>query len=243
MKSGSLLVSYFFPSACVACQAVFPFGEEGPFCTSCESQIKLQPRSQCTLCGDAFFHDDISSHVCGECLKDPPPFQKAWSVFELGEVLKKTVHGLKYLSKESTLSWFGKRLTESIQHQMSEVIFDVLMPVPLHTWRLWRRGYNQSLLLARQIQKQSKIPIDTKNLIRVKYEKSQVAKTREERIKSMRGSFAVRNPENLKNKKVLLIDDVYTTGATVRECSKVLKKAGAQVFVLTLARTPLLLKF
>jgi ComF family protein len=114
---------------------------------------------------------------------------------------------------------------------------DVVIPVPLHPRRLRQRGFNQALLLAYGMSTRNGIALDPNNLIRVRPTRPQVELSGQERVKNVAGAFAVRHPDMVANKHVLLIDDVYTTGATMNECAGVLKNAGAeQVTVCTLAR-------
>jgi competence protein ComFC len=114
---------------------------------------------------------------------------------------------------------------------------DILIPVPLHPDRLRQRGFNQSLLLARQISRRHSIPVDFLALERIRMTAPQVELSGAERKKNLHGAFRVRKKENIRQKNILLVDDVFTTGTTVRECSKVLLQAGAkQVDVLTCVR-------
>lgn len=113
----------------------------------------------------------------------------------------------------------------------------MLLPVPLHHKRLREREFNQSLLLAKKIGKALKIPLIPDNLQRIRWTRPQIELKGEERLINVKGAFALKNHKTIEGKSILLIDDVYTTGATVRECSKILKKAGVEkVYVLTLAR-------
>lgn len=115
--------------------------------------------------------------------------------------------------------------------------YHLVVPIPLHRTRLRERGFNQSLLLAKEIGTVWGIPIDYINLQRIRPTEPQINLKGKERIRNVKGAFAVKGEKAFKGKRVLLIDDVYTTGATVSECSKVLKKARAErVDVLTLAR-------
>jgi ComF family protein len=115
---------------------------------------------------------------------------------------------------------------------------DVVIPVPLHTSRLREREFNQSLLLADQVATHLHLPLSFTNLVRTVSSEPQSTLSRKERIKNLRQAFTVRQPQSLAQKRILLIDDVFTTGTTVNECAKVLRNAGAEaVFVLTLART------
>ena len=114
---------------------------------------------------------------------------------------------------------------------------DLLVPVPLHVKRLRERGFNQAHLLIRRWAKQEGIPFDGLTLSRSRWTAPQTGLSRSERRKNIKGAFSIRHPERIKGRKIVLVDDVYTTGATVNECARVLMKAGAEfVDVLTLAR-------
>jgi len=121
-----------------------------------------------------------------------------------------------------------------------EVSSLMIMAVPLHPKRLREREFNQSILLAREISKALKLPLILNNLQRIRWTRPQIELKGKERLMNVKGAFTLRDPKEVKGKSILLIDDVYTTGATVQECSKVLKKAGAEkIYVLTLARVVL----
>jgi ComF family protein len=114
---------------------------------------------------------------------------------------------------------------------------DIIMPVPLHAGRLKERGFNQALLLAYQMSEAHRIPLSLDNLYRTRPTRPQVELSGAERIRNVAGAFALRRPGEVADKHLVLIDDVFTTGATMNECSLVLKKAGAsQVTAFTLAR-------
>lgn len=115
---------------------------------------------------------------------------------------------------------------------------DLLMPVPLHPIRLRKREFNQALLLADRVNRKLRLPISYDNLVRLHPRPSQTELTRAARLKNLRRTFSVLRPQEVAKKKILLLDDVMTTGTTVNECAKALRKAGASdVYVLTLART------
>ncbi len=148
------------------------------------------------------------------------------------------VHGLKYSQRfdlvavlSGYLAWEAKRMGA----------YDVIVPVPVHWWRLWRRGYNQSSLLARAVGKRLSIKVDCHALSKKRLVRPQVGLSREERLKNMKGVFEIapKKARLFEDATVLLIDDVLTTGSTVNECAKTLIKQGgcARVDVLTVART------
>jgi len=237
MRISKQILSFFLPQACVSCKSILPREQEGPFCASCLQGLRPLSRSVCTICGDPYPHEEISIHVCGRCVRDRPFFQWARSVFEWAPPLSPVVHGFKYQGSEVALDWMADEMDRFLQKEREGLFFDFVIPVPLHPFRLIRRGFNQALLLARALHRKTQIPLDFQNLVRRHYEKPQSKQGRRERLSQIRGAFALRSPSHFENKKVLLIDDVYTTGATLNECSKVLKEAGAEVGAFTLART------
>lgn len=148
--------------------------------------------------------------------------------------LLKAIHLFKYGGKINIARLLGRMLAS---YPLDFSIYDLLIPVPLHIKRLKERGFNQAVLLSKEIKRAHSIPIEMFGLKRIRATRPQVLLKEKERMLNVKGAFAVKNPANIKGRKVLLIDDVFTTGATVNECAKVLKKAGAErIDVLTLAR-------
>jgi ComF family protein len=161
-------------------------------------------------------------------------FDQALSVGYFEGSLREAIHQFKYRPCWS----LGKHLAYWMSHNVKLVAnIDVIMPVPLHRTRLRQRGFNQSLLLAHRLSIVHDIPLSYDNLLRIRPTRPQVELTGKERISNVSGAFALRRPHEVQNLEVLLIDDVFTTGATMNECAAVLKDAGvAQVMALTAAR-------
>jgi ComF family protein len=150
--------------------------------------------------------------------------------------LQETIHRWKYQGKITLTSFFGEWMTEGIYHYWDPNLFDLLIPVPLHPQRLRERGFNQALLLVKELSRRTGIPHRKRVLQKRKLTIPQVNLSGIAREKEVRGSFHVIGREEVEGKTILLVDDVYTTGSTVNECSKVLVAAGAErVDVLTLA--------
>jgi ComF family protein len=147
------------------------------------------------------------------------------------------IHLLKY-EKKTTLAKPLSLLTRKAFHQFWNVEnIDLLVPVPLHVRRLRERGFNQAYLLARRWTRQTGIALDGLNLCRRRRTQPQTVLSRSDRQRNIRGAFALRHPQRIQGQRILLVDDVYTTGATVNECARVLMDGGAEfVDVLTLAR-------
>ena len=147
------------------------------------------------------------------------------------------IHLLKYRKKTSLSRPLSALARETFLQFWDINTIDLLVSVPLHVKRLRERGFNQAHLLMKRWAKQDGIPLDSLTLSRGRWTEPQTTLSRAERRKNIKGAFSVRNPKRIKSRKVLLVDDVYTTGATVNECARVLMKAGAEfVDVLTLAR-------
>ena len=216
---------------------------DGRFCRKCLDSIRLITGPICICCGRPFVSQECESHLCGECIKagEKIAFSTARSVCIYEGALLDAIHIFKYNGKTS-LSKPLIAIMAGAQHvfEKAGLLFnshDLVVPVPLHKKRLKERGFNQSLFLAKGLAGIYNLPVDYLNLKRIRATDPQVNLKGEDRINNVRGAFAAEDRAVFKDKMVLLIDDVYTTGATVLECSRVLKRAGAKsVDVVTLAR-------
>ncbi len=161
-------------------------------------------------------------------------FDQALSVGYFEGPLREAIHRFKYRPCKALGRPLAAWITKNIR-PVSGV--DCIMPVPLHISRLRQRGFNQALIIAQELSKTFSIPLSYYNLSRVRPTRPQVELTGEERIKNVSGAFALRRPDEIRGRDVLLVDDVHTTGATMNECASVLKDAGAsRVTALTIAR-------
>jgi len=231
----SRLLNLFFPPQCLVCDALVP--THGTLCTECWNSVPFISEPMCACCGLPLeFAVDINT-LCGECLREHPPYSRARAAFVYNDTSRALVMKLKYQDELYLAPVFAHWLASA----GSEIIkaSDVILPVPLHYWRMLSRRYNQSLLLARAIADHSNVKLLANGLLRTRHTKQQAGLTRPQRLKNVKGAFAV-NPkfkDEIKNKSVLLVDDVMTTGATLNACTEALLKAGAsQVNVLTLSR-------
>ncbi|MBI3752936.1 MAG: ComF family protein [Deltaproteobacteria bacterium] len=161
------------------------------------------------------------------------PFLKARSIGAYEGVLLEAIHMFKYSGKTSLAKPLGKLMADGFSNKGC----DLVVPVPLHKTRLKERGFNQSLFLARELAAIHNLPVDYIHLKRIRATDPQINLKEKERVKNVRGAFAAADGKVFIDKHILLIDDVYTTGATIRECGRILKRAGAKgIDVLTLAR-------
>lgn len=231
------IINFIFPPICSVCGVHVNSEKEIGICPHCLSQIKYIERPFCSLCGKPFYSDVVTDHLCGDCLTRKRYFSKARAVGYYDGVLRKATHLLKYKLKNNLALSLGHIMVQQVQYLLNGMTYHSIVPVPLHPARLRERGFNQALLLARSVSKTYKIPLDTYTLTRNRWTEPQVGLNERERGNNVRGAFSILKRDRFADKDVLLVDDVYTSGNTVEECSNTLMKAGAnRVDVLTLAR-------
>ncbi len=231
------LIDFFFPPRCPLCGDTHEEIEPELFCPSCLGGIKRISHPLCPRCGKGFVTEAGEDHLCSDCLLGKGHFRIARSFALYEGLMAEGISRFKYRGTSRLAKPLGSLLANFADPDFSFHRYDLIIPVPLHSSRLRQRGYNQSLLLAREVGRKFSIPLDFTSLRRIRPTPPQTQLSENERQKNIRGAFAVQDPEILLEKSILLIDDVFTTGATVEECSKVLLGAGAkQVDVLTLAR-------
>lgn len=231
------LIEFFFPPRCPFCGKNLE--ESGAFrpCSSCLSEIKFFSHPRCPRCGLGFYTVSGDDHLCSGCLSEEWDFARARSLGPYEGLMIEIISRFKFKGATRLAKPLGALLAEYKDPEFSFSEFDLILSVPLHPKRLKQRGFNQSLLLARRVSQALSIPLDFKSLQRIRHTLPQTELSGPERKKNIRGAFEVKETGGISGKRLLLVDDVFTTGATVQECSKVLLKAGAkQVDVLTLAR-------
>jgi ComF family protein len=214
-------------------------------CPDCLKDFAAISLPICECCGIMFKGREDDNHLCGECLMQPKKFRMARAAMAYDHQLMAVIHRFKYAGKTQLARPLGRLiLGVYLRHWQNEKV-DLILPIPLHPKKMRRRGFNQSYLLIDSWKSISKpmadelslIPVKTDVLVRTKATLPQAGLGRQQRLHNIKGAFKVRIPEKVHGKKVLLVDDVYTTGATVNECARMLLKAGAQVVdVLTVAR-------
>lgn len=223
------------PDYCIICNK--RISEKIMLCPSCIKRINMIESPICPKCGLPYTKSCKEDHLCGRCLKDKMFFDKAWQVGYYNGVLRKTITSLKYNGKTGISSYLGKLMATKIVNEKNKIDYHFLIPVPLHMNKIKGRGYNQSYFLAKEVGKILKLKVEFKNLSKIIDAPSQTGLSIRERKKNVKETFYLKNSSRIQNKKILLIDDVYTSGATINECARVLKRGGAEtVDVLTLGR-------
>lgn len=227
-------INLIYPLHCASCKKPLDPENGSAVCGNCISLIKRNPAPYCIYCGRP---QDTAGCVCDDCLKDKPAFSMAYSACLYEGNLKELIHQFKYSGKLA-LSGDLSNLISDFLYDNPDILegADIITFVPIAAGHMVKRGFNQSKVLAKHISDSYGIPmIDC--IEKIIYTKSQNSLSREERLSNLKGAFRTRGRTILNGLKVLIIDDVMTTGATLNECAKVLLSAGAaDVRCLTLAR-------
>jgi ComF family protein len=225
------ILDLLYPPRCQVCRCFNP----QPFCTACLESIELIQPPMCRRCGTPFDPQATGPDECSDCRRDvssPIAWSRSAGLYDGS--LRKAILALKFLGRRSLAPALADLLASALPH---DATIDVVCPVPLHLHRLSERGFNQSELLAQYFCEQASLPHDPHFLYRARPTIPQVALPRQERGRNVRGAFALSDGKLAKDLHVLLIDDIHTTGSTLRECARILRKAGAaEVYVLTVAR-------
>ncbi len=227
-----------FPPSCLGCGRRLPLLGSKNFCAACVAQIHYLSPPLCRICGLEVYSADQTDRdnpLCGECLRNPPPYAMARSVVLYEPEVRKLVHRLKFARDLSVVPALAEIVACCPLPEFADI--DCIVAVPLHPRRLRWRGLNQAVILARLFFADRLPLIHADWLQRQRNTVPQTELGGAARRKNLTGVFAVRPGNDFAGARVCLVDDVFTTGTTVRECSKVIMQSGArEVKVLTLAR-------
>jgi ComF family protein len=236
------LLDLIYPPRCLVCEDFLP--KAGPdlefpdgICAACGQGFVRNDGPKCSICGRPFPAGTRSDHWCEGCLRKPPYYEALGAPYAYEGTMATAILRFKYGGMGRAAAVLGPLLADFAFGWLKDAPDPVVMPVPLHTKRLRQRGYNQSLLLARHVASRLSAQLDYVSLKRPKHTPPQAGLNREERRKNMKGAFVLEGLQSLEGRPVLLVDDVATTGETLNECARILKKAGCpRVLCLVLAR-------
>jgi competence protein ComFC len=226
-----------YPEACQLCGRERADAAGGFVCTQCQSQVKFIRPPFCQRCGLPFEGDLTTPFECGNCRDLDLHFRSARSAVVAKTIVREAMHRFKY----QQALWFepflaGLLLREAIPALRGEQ-WDLIVPVPLYPAKEREREFNQAGLLARHLSRATNIPVNARLLRRVVFTSTQTRLTRTQRAANMAGAFAMAGKIKLNGEKIILVDDVFTTGATTSACARALRRAGAgEVCVWTVAR-------
>jgi len=220
-----------FRCLCKRCGRVLVYEDEEIICRECKGKIFFIDAPACRHCGIII---ENRHRICGECIVKPPIYRKHYSYSIYDGSLKDVILLFKYGEIKKLKKVISEYYIEIFKRKVCEE-FDFLIPVPADKKR--KREFNPVLEIAKMISKRLNIKLLADNLVKIKTTEPQAGLSRSKRLKNLGGAFALKNPTGVKTKKILLIDDVYTTGTTIKQCTKCLAEAGADVVAMTLARS------
>jgi len=229
------LASLLYPPACTICSASVEPGEY--LCGECESKVTRIVPPFCTKCSEPFEGAITTPFACANCAHRRLYFETAVAAYRARGIVRHVILNFKYGRQIHLRHVIARWLAAALDDQrLRDERFDAIVPVPLHPARERERGFNQAELLAEWLSEHLSLPCHPA-LQRVHYTTTQTAFDRFERMQNLRGAFRLRKKADVRNLRVLLIDDVLTTGSTLSECARVLKGAGARaVYAATAAR-------
>jgi len=229
------IANIVFPPRCINCGGFIT--SQGNLCQNCWRHITFSTNPACDICGYPFEFTVRGITLCAECVANRPLYNKARFVFNYDDTTRSLITRFKYNDKTHYVHSFAKWLNQAGKEIIEQS--DVIIPVPLHRFKLFLRRYNQSALICQSLAKLCHKAVCLDLLIRQKYTSPQAGLTRKKRMENVTGAFIVNKKyyDFIQDKNILLVDDVITTGTTIHYCTKTLLNSGAKaVNVLTVAR-------
>ncbi len=227
------LIDILMPGRCYICGQIIE--GKSSLCPECYKKITFLSHQCCPVCGKPYLFPQEKEAICQNCLKEKPKLKRFRAVFTYDTYSRELILPFKHADRTDMAPFFSKLMFQTGQELIDDC--DIIIPVPLHPRRLLKRKYNQAALLAQGIASLCQKKMLSNTLLRVINTKPQGHDNRRQRIKNVKNAFLVKKEKDVYGKKILLIDDVYTTGATLNACAESLYAAGAKrVEGLTLAR-------
>ena len=226
-------ITFLYPAECHVCNGFLGVAAMPYICANCWQDIQFVEPPWCDICGTP----DANGR-CDDCATSPPRYGKLRAIAFYQTTLQQAVHLFKFRKKKAFASHLIQLINAHIPVDCNISEYDAVLPIPIHKKRLQERGFNQAMLLADGIAKAEGLPVLADALVRKRHTVAQSSLDKAARQQNIVGAFEVRNPDAIRGKRLLIIDDVFTTGATIREAVSELWTADpAEVDVLTLART------
>ena len=230
------IINLFYPAVCRICSKKLEEFDRN-ICTNCSKELTERLPPFCLRCGRQLKGDDELKTICADCENDTPHFDRAWSACHYEGALKNLIHDFKYKKITSLSKDFAILTINFMKKYNIGKESQIILSVPMHPRKLFKREVNHADILARTIGKGLGIAYSGSVLKKIKNTPPQSKLKREDRIKNLQSSFSLKNSSLISGRNILLVDDLFTTGSTVNECAMLLKNSGAgRVEVITLAR-------
>lgn len=234
MRKTDLIFNILSPPRCMACNRPMKITSDAMFCFECSKTYRKNSGKVCLVCGRPV--GENSDKTCTECKTRKIWFDKNVSRYLYKGCVKDAVRNMKFKSRRWIAFGLGNAVCETVLQNYADIKFDMVIDVPMTKLDERKRGFNQSFEFAEAVSEKLKIPHKDKILRKMFGGKTQSGLSRDKRFENVKDKFVVIKPDELEDKVVLLVDDVFTTGATLNECARVLKKSGAlAVFCVTAA--------
>lgn len=222
-KIGGLVEDVFFPKSCPMCDEVMKSGML--ICKKCEPKLVYIDEPKCKKCGKQI--ESEVAEYCADCLKTNHYYKRGIAAFQYNDMVSHSIYRFKYHNRRTYAEFYGSAIAEKYREEIRRWHAGVIIPVPIHERKMIKRGYNQAELIAKELGKNLNIKVDGGILKRVVNTRPQKEMSRNERKKNMEKAFKI-SKSVVEYKKIILVDDIYTTGSTVDACAKVLLAAGAE---------------
>lgn len=216
-------IRLIYPPRCTFCECIISLSVDKLICDECEEDYPFIEESLCQKCGKQI---NTENYLCNDCSITINFYEKGIALYPYDGMIKEALYRFKYGGRRKYAQFFAKMMTEQLEQTNFYKEIDLIIPVPISKERRVQRGYNQTEELTKYISKYTNIPWDKDILIRTKHTKPQSSFAPSQRRQNIKNAFQC--TYSLNSKVILIIDDIYTTGSTINECARVLKKAGAQ---------------
>ncbi len=223
-KGGRRILNVLYPPKCLICEVILAPDEYG-CCHSCAGKLPFIEPPYCLKCGKPVY--SAETEYCMDCQKQSHVFTKGIALWSYDEQVRKAVYRFKYKNRREYAGYFGEELIKRYGRQMRGWDADAVIPVPLHKKRLKRRGFNQAELIAKEIGRRLEVPVEPDMVFRIVNTRPQKELNEKERHKNLKNAFKI-SKNVVKLKKIILVDDIYTTGATADAIARLLLRAGVE---------------
>lgn len=226
MRNTIPILDLIYPRRCPVCQNIVVSEEEnGWICTNCKKELPYVQEPGCLKCGKEI--DKEEREFCGDCIRITKHYKKGYPVFSYRDPVKSGVTAFKYRNRREYVEFYSQAIWERYGEEFRTIGFDGILPVPMYRRKQCKRGYNQAELLANRLGEYLEISVYSDILVRITDTIPQKVLNDRERINNLKKAFHIQR-NDVKLEKILLVDDIYTTGATIEACTDVLLTAGVK---------------